>query len=73
MDLKNIFFKLMNNANFQKIMENVRKHKDMKLLTTKARKIYLVSESNYHTKKAFCENQLAIEMRKIQLLRLIYT
>ena len=51
----------MNNAVFGKTMENVRKHRDTKLVTTERRN-YLVSEPNYHTTKFFTENILAIEM-----------
>ena len=45
----------MNNAVFGKSMENVRKHRDNKLVTTERRRNYLVSEPNYHTKKFFTE------------------
>ena len=43
----------MNNAVFGKRMENVRKHKDIKLVTTDKRRNQLASEPNYHTAKHF--------------------
>ena len=58
------FSKLMNNTVFRKTMENVRKHRDIKLVTKEKRRNYLVSEPNYHTTKFFTENLLAIEMKK---------
>ena len=58
----------MNNAVFGKAMENMRKHRNTKLVTTKTRINYLVLESNYNTTKFFTENLLAIEMRKSQIL-----
>ena len=47
------FFKVMNNSVFRKTMENVRKHRDIKLVTTEEKIIKLVSEPNYHTAKHF--------------------
>ena len=61
------FFKLMNNSVFGKTMENVRKHRDIKLVTTEEKRIKLVSEPNYHTTKQFSENLLAIEMKKTKV------
>ena len=61
------FFKLMNNAVSEKTMQNVRKHRNIKLVTTERRRNYLVSEPNYHTTKFFTENLLAIEMRITQI------
>ena len=58
----------MNNAVFGKAMENMRNYRDIKLVTTKRRKNYLVSEPNYHTIKFFKENLSAIEMRKMQII-----
>ena len=55
-DFEKDFFKLMNNAVFEKTMENVRKHRDIKLVTKERTRNYLVSEANYHTTKFFTEN-----------------
>ena len=57
----------MNNSVFGKTVENVRKHRDIKLVTTDKRKNQLVSEPNYHTTKYFSENLLATEMKKIKV------
>ena len=56
----------MNNAFFGRTMENVRKHRDIKFVTTETRRNYLVSEPNYHTTNFFTEHLLAIEMKKKQ-------
>ena len=61
------FMKLMNNAVFGKIMENVRNHTDIKLVTTDEKRNKLVSEPNYHTAKYFSKNLLAIEMKKTKV------
>ena len=66
-DFENDFFKLMNNAVFGKTMENLRKHRDIKLVTTDKRRNRLVSEPNYHTTKWLSENLLAIEMKKTKV------
>ena len=57
----------MNNYVFGKTMENVRKHRDIKLVTTDKRRNQLVSEPNYHATKWFSENLLAIEMKKMKV------
>ena len=57
----------MNNSVFGKTIENVRKHRNIKLVTTEKRRIKLVSEPNYHTTKQFSENLLAIEMKKAKV------
>ena len=49
---------------FGKTMGNVRKHRDIKLMTTNERRSKLVSEPNYHTTKHFLEYLLAIEMKR---------
>ena len=45
------FFKLMNNSVFRKTMENVRKHRDIELVTTDKGRNQLAAEPNYHTTK----------------------
>ena len=61
-------FKLMNNAVFGKTMESVRKHRDIKSVTTEMRRNYFVSEPNYPTAKYFRENLLAIRIIEPQIL-----
>ena len=67
-DFEKDFFNFINNAVFRKTMENVRKHVYTKLVTTERRRNYVVSESNYHTKKLFTKYLLAIEIRKTEIL-----
>ena len=57
------FFRLMNNAVFGKTLENVRKHRDIKLVTTERRRNYLLPQPNYHATKFFIENLLAIDTK----------
>ena len=57
----------MNNAVFGKTMENLRKHRDIKLVATDKRRNRLVSEPNYYTTKWFSESLLAIEMKKTKV------
>ena len=66
-EFEKYFFKLMNNAVFGKTMENVRKHRDIKLVTTDKRRNQLASEPNYHTPKHFSENLIAMEMKKTKV------
>ena len=58
------FFKLMNNSVFGKTMENVRNHRDIKLVTSEKRRKRLVSQPNYHSCKKFSDHLMAIEMKK---------
>ena len=53
---------------FAKAMENVRKHRNIELITTERRGIYLMAELSYHTTKFFTENVLAIEIKKTDIL-----
>ena len=66
-DFEKDFFKLMNNSVYGKTMENVRKHRDIKLVRSNSERKKLVSEPNYHTCKQFSENLLAIEMKKTKI------
>ena len=53
---------------FLEKLENVRKHRDIKLVTTGKRRNYLVSEPDYHTTKFFSEHQLVIEIQNPEIL-----
>ena len=53
MDLKMNFFELMNSAVFRKTLENIRKHRDIKLALTEARRDYSVPEPKCHAATFF--------------------
>ena len=73
-DFEKDFFKLMNNAVFGKTMENVRKHRDIKLVITDKKRSKLVSEPNYHTMNYISEDLSIIEMKrtKVKMNKPIY-
>ena len=66
-DFEKDLFKLMNNAVFGKAMENIRKHRDIKLVTTDEKRSKLVSEFNYHTINYISEDLSIIEMNKTKV------
>ena len=66
-DFEKNFFKLMNNSVFGKMIENVRKRRDIKLIVTEERRKKLVSEPNYASCMAFSDSLMAIEMRKTRI------
>lgn len=60
---KKYLFKLMNHAVFSITKENLRKHRDIKLIASDRNYLnYLVSGSNYHTRKCFSDNLFPLEM-----------
>ena len=66
-DFEKDLFKLMNNSVFGKTMENIRKHRDIKLVTTDKKRSKLVSEPNYHTVNLTSEDLSIIEMKKTKV------
>ena len=66
-DFEKDLFKLMNNSVFGKTMESIRKHRDIKLVTTDKKRSKLVSEPNYHTINSISENLSIIEMKKTKI------
>ena len=66
-DFEKDLFKLMNNSVFGKTVENIRKHRDIKLVTTDKKRSKLVSEPNYHTINLISEGLSIIEMKKTKV------
>ena len=66
-DFEKDLFKLMNNAVFGKTMKNIRKNRDIKLVTTDKKRSKLVSEPNYHTINYISEDLSTIEMNKTKV------
>ena len=55
-------------------LENIRNHRDIKLVTSDKRRKRLVSEPNYHSHEKFSEHLMAIEMKKtrVKMIKPIY-
>ena len=66
-DFEKDLFKLINNSVFGKTMENIRKHRDIKLVVTDKKRSKLVSEPNYHTINLISEDLSIIEMKKTKV------
>ena len=66
-DFEKDLFKLMNNSVFGKTMENIRNHRNIKLVTTDKKRSKLVSEPNYHTMNLVLEYLSIIEMKKTKI------
>ena len=73
-DFEKDFYKLCNNSVYGKTMENVRKHRDIQLVTTNKKRSILASEPNYHSTKYISEDLLIMEMKKreVYMNKLIY-
>ena len=67
-DFEKDLFKLMNNSVFGKTLENIRKHRDIKLVTTDKERSKLVSELNYHTINLISEDLSIIEKKKTKVI-----
>ena len=64
-------FKLMRKAAFGKTMENIRKHRDIKLVTIEARRNYFVSEPKYYKTNYFSEYLIVLMLMNKPLFRSI--
>ena len=67
-DFEKDFFKLMNNSVFGKTMENIRKHTNIKLVTTEEKYLCTVMKPNFKSGVLFGENLMGCEMGKIKVV-----
>ena len=67
-DFERDFFKLMNNSVFGKTMENIRKHRNIKLVMTEEKYLCTVMKPNFKSGVLFVENLMGCEMGKIKVV-----
>ena len=67
-DFEKDFFKLMNSSVFGKMMENIRKHRNIKLVTTEEKYLRTVMKPNFKSGVLFGENLIGCEMGKIKVV-----
>ena len=73
-DFEKDFLKLMNNSVLEKTMENIRKHKNFKLVTTEEKYLRTVMRPNFKSGVLFGENLMGFQMEKINVVmnKLVY-
>ena len=73
-DFEKAFFKVMNNLVFRKTMENIRKHRNIKLVMTEEKYLHTVRKPNFKSGVLFGENLMGCEMGKIKVVmnKLVY-
>ena len=73
-DFEKDFYKLMNNSVFGKTMENIRKHRNMKLVTNREAYLKAVMKPNFKSGVLFGENLMRCEIGKIKVVmnKLVY-
>ena len=67
-DFEKDFFKLMNNSVFGKTMENIRKHRNIKLVMTEEKYLHTVMKPNFKSGVLFGENLIGCEMGKVKVV-----
>ena len=67
-DFEKDFFKLMNNSVYGKMTENIRKHRNIKLVTTEEKYLCTVMRRNFKSGVLFDENLMGCEMGKIKVV-----
>ena len=67
-DFEKDFFKLMNNAVFEKMMENIRKHRNIKLVMNRESYLKTIMKPNFKSGVLFGENLMGCEMGKIKVV-----
>ena len=67
-DFEKDFFELMNNSVFGKMMENIRKHRNIKLVMTEEKYLRTVMKPNFKSGVLFGENLMGCEMGKIKVV-----
>ena len=73
-DFQKDFFKLMNNSVFRKMMENIRKHRNIGPVTTEEKYLCMVMKPNFKSGVLFDENLMGCKMGKIKVVvnKLVY-
>ena len=67
-DFEKDFYKLMNNSVFGKTMENIKKHRNIKLVTNREAYLKAVMKPNFKSGVLFDENLMGCEMGKIEVV-----